>query len=309
VTAAPNRQHHNGIVAIVGTNASGKSELAVSLAESFDGEVVSADSRQVYRRLDIGTGKLDERERRGIPHHLIDVAEVTETRFSLADFQRLAYTAIDSILRRDRLPLLVGGTGLYVRAIVEGYQLVAAVPDLRRRAELEAMEIADLHRLFTQYNPSAAATIDPRNKRRVIRAIEIEEQGIKYPDNPSRSPRYRALQLGLTWPPEVLRQRITVRLQRRVEAGMIKEVEDLIAAGVPMEILDSLGLEYRHISRFLTGGYGSEEEFLEKLETAIYRFSRRQLSWFRKDESIVWLDTSQDYVSEARKLVAGFITG
>lgn len=307
MTATSNEQRRGTIVAIVGTNASGKSELALSLAEAFNGEVVSADSRQVYRGLDLGTGKLTNDEMRGIPHHLIDVAEVTETRFSLADFQRLAYEAIDSIAGRGHVPLLVGGTGLYVRAVVEGYQLVPAAPDLGRRAELEAMDNPDLHRLFAQYNPSAAATIDPRNKRRVIRAIEIEEQGVKYPDNPARSPRYRALQLGLTWPPDLIRQRIRARLKKRIDEGMLQEVERLIAAGVPLDVLDSLGLEYRHITRFLTGGYGSEEELLDKLETAIYRFSRRQLSWFKKDESIVWLDTNQDYVAQARRLVDAFI--
>jgi tRNA dimethylallyltransferase len=296
------------VVAIVGTNASGKSELAVTLAKVFEGEVVSADSRQVYRDLDIGTGKLTESEMRGVPHHLIDVADVDTTRFSLADFQRLAYRAIDDIQHRGRVPFLAGGTGLYVRAIVEGYQLVAAAPDLQRRAALERLSAEELFGLLATYDKSVADGVDPRNRRRIIRAIEILEQGVDYPLMPSNAPRYRVLQLGITWPPTVLRERIEARLARRMREGMVAEVAGLLARGVPLATLDSLGLEYRHVARLLTGDYRDEQELFDKLRTAIYRFSRRQLSWFRKDETIVWLDTERDFAAEAVSLVRDFLS-
>jgi tRNA dimethylallyltransferase len=297
------------VVAVVGTNASGKSELAVELAKVFDGEIVSADSRQVYRDLDIGTGKLTEHEMQGVPHHLLDVADAMTERFSLADYQQLAYEVIDDIQRRGRLPLLAGGTGLYVRAIVEGYELVAAPPNLQRRAELEGLNAQQLSSLLAEYDPLAANGIDPRNRRRIIRAIEILEQGVDYPLIPSKTPRYDALQLGVTWPPAVLRVRIEARLARRLREGMVEEVTKLMERGISVETLESLGLEYRHIARMLTGRYRDEEELFEKLGTAIYRFSRRQLSWFRKDDSIIWLDTGADYLSEAIDIVQIFLSG
>ena len=294
------------LVAVVGTNASGKSGLGVDLALALDGEVVSADSRQVYRGLDIGTGKLSAAEMRGVPHHLIDVADLAGHYFSLADYQRLAYAAIDGILERGRLPLLVGGTGLYVRAIVEGYQLVAAPPDYRRRDQLESLPATELWPLLASYDPAAAQRLDPRNTRRIIRAIEIVERGADFPHSFANEPRYQTLQLGVTWPPDVLRSRIEERLARRIDEGMIDEATRLMERGVPVEVMDSLGLEYRHLARLLTGGYRDRDELFEKLRTAIYRFSRRQMSWFRKEKSIIWLDTRADYRAEAVELVTNF---
>jgi tRNA dimethylallyltransferase len=309
VTVATVGRARRALIAVVGTNASGKSDLAVALAKAFDGEVVSADSRQVYRGLDIGTGKLTEPEMQGVPHHLVDVADVRTTRFSLADFQRLAYDAIDDIRHRGRVPFLVGGTGLYVRAIVEGYRLVAAVPDLRRRAELEVLSADELSSLLAAYDQTVASGVDPRNRRRVIRAIEIIEQGADYPLVHANAPRYDALQLGITWPPAVLRTRIEARLARRMREGMVEEVAGLMEHGVSLETLNSLGLEYRHVARLLTGEYRDEQELFDKLRTAIYRFSRRQLSWFRRDASIVWLDTGDDYLAAATRLVHDFLSG
>jgi tRNA dimethylallyltransferase len=297
------------LVAVVGTNASGKSALGVALAKIFDGEIVSADSRQVYRGLDIGTGKLDAQEMRGVVHHLIDVLDPTERRFSLAEYQRLAYDVIDDVRRRGRLPILVGGTGLYVRAVVEGYNLAEAPPDLGRRAQLETLPAADLWQLLASYDKSASEKIDPRNARRIIRAIEIIERGVEYPHTFANEPRYRTLQLGLTWPPDLLRARIDARLRNRLEVGMVEEAENLMARGLTAELMDSLGLEYRHLAKLVTGEYQDTEELFEKLRTAIYRFSRRQMSWFRKDESIIWLDAQRNYVDEAATLIEEFLQG
>ena len=166
-------------VAIVGTNASGKSALGVAVALRFGGEIISADSRQVYRGLDIGTGKLTRGEMQGIRHHLIDVMDL-ETRYSVADFQKSAYGLIGEITARGRLPIIVGGTGLYVRSVVDGYQLTRAQPDLALRDRLEHLTDDELHQRLTELAPDAAKTIDPRNRRRIIRAVEIREQGFVF---------------------------------------------------------------------------------------------------------------------------------
>jgi tRNA dimethylallyltransferase len=292
-------------VAIVGTNASGKSALGVAVALRFGGEVISADSRQVYRGLDIGTGKLTREEMQGIRHHLIDVMGL-ETRYSVADFQKSAYRLIAEITARGKLPIIVGGTGLYVRSVVDGYQLTTARPDLALRDRLEQLTNDELHQRLKELAPDAAKTIDPRNRRRIIRAVEIREQGFPFKTSHVNAPRYTFCQLGLTWPRDVLRERIKARLRTRLDEGMVQEVRNLLGEGVSFERLEALGLEYRFVARFLRGGYASEEELFDELSRAIYRFAMRQLAWFRRDESIVWLDHSRDYEQQAIELIESF---
>lgn len=292
-------------MAILGTNASGKSDLAVAVARQFSGEVVSADSRQVYRGLDLGTGKLSAVQMRGVPHHLIDVAEVG-TSFSLAHFQAQAYEAIDAIRARGRLPILAGGTGLYVRAVVAGYELVAAPPDAALRAALADTPTADLLALLAQKSPAAAGRVEPTNRRRIIRALEVQQHGVDDGLMRRASPRYDALQLGLTWPPAVLASRIEQRLAARLREGLIDEVRGLREAGHRDEVIDELGLEYRHVLRFLQGAYANESALATALATAIRQFAKRQIAWFRRDKGIHWLDTAGDYAAEARAQVAHF---
>ena len=293
-------------VAIVGTNASGKSALGVAVALRFSGEIISADSRQVYRGLDIGTGKLTRDEMQGIRHHLIDVMDLGR-RYSVADFQKSAYTLIDEITARGNLPIIVGGTGLYVRSVVDGYQLTRARPDLALRDRLERLSNDELHGLLNDLAPDAAKTIDPRNRRRIIRAVEIREQGFTFNTSHVNAPQYKFCQLGLTWPRDVLRERIKSRLRKRLDEGMVQEVRNLLSEGVSFEKLEALGLEYRFIARFLQGEYSDEEELFEELSRAIYRFAIRQLAWFRRDKSISWLDHSTDYKEQAFELIDGFI--
>jgi len=293
-------------VAIVGTNASGKSALGVAVALRFGGEVISADSRQVYRGLDIGTGKLSRDEMRGIRHHLIDVMDL-DTRYSVADFQKSAYGLIDEITVRGRLPIIVGGTGLYVRSVVDGYQLTRARPDLALRDRLEQLTNEELHKRLSELAPDAAQAIDPRNRRRIIRAVEIREQGFPVKTSHINAPQYKFRQLGLTWPRDVLRERIRTRLRERLDAGMIDEVRNLLSDGVSFARLDGLGLEYRFVARFLQGEYASEEELFDELSRAIYRFAMRQLAWFRRDRSIEWLDHDQDYEQQAFDRIESFI--
>jgi len=294
----------NGLVVILGTNASGKSDLGIRLAKHFGGEVVSADSRQVYRGLDLGTGKITPAQAATVRHHLIDVAEVTEY-YSLAQYQQAAYRAIDSIVQAGKLPFLVGGTGLYISAIVEGYELVEVPPNAALRDELEGLPLAQLVERLQQSDPEAAGRVDQSNRRRLIRAIEIAAAGQAHSAARKSSPRYHCLQLGLTWPREVLEQRIEKRLQERLGLGMIDEVAGLRARGVSDTRLDKLGLEYRYITRFLRGELGSLDDLRLQLRIAIRQFAKEQLTWFKRDKRIIWLDPFRDYFQEACDRIRG----
>jgi tRNA dimethylallyltransferase len=294
------------IVAIVGTNASGKSDLAIHLAKKFSGEIVSADSRQVYRGLQLGTGKVSLEQRAEIPHHLLDLVNVGED-FSLAHYQRLAYESIDGIIARGALPVMVGGTGLYTQAVIDGYQLVDVPPNPQWRTEIAAKTAEELADMLRAVNPATAARIELHNKRRLIRALEIAYGGVAYSSTRQQHARYRSLQLGVTWPRDILCERIDRRLRVRLELGMIDEVRELLKGGAPAPAVDALGLEYRHVLRYLTGAYASESELFEKLSMAIRKFARRQMSWFRRDSRILWLDTLGDYHAEAETHISNWL--
>ncbi len=286
------------LVVILGTNASGKSDLGIRLAKHFGGEVVSADSRQVYRGLDLGTGKVTPAQAGAVKHHLIDVADVSEY-FSLAQYQRAAYRAIDSIAQAGKLPLLVGGTGLYISAVVEGYELVDVPPNDPLRVELECLPLAQLVERLEKCDPQAASRIDQCNRRRLIRAIEIASTGRANSAAHKSSPRYDCLQLGLTWPREVLAARIEKRLRERLAHGMVDEVAGLRSQGVSDVRLDKLGLEYRFITRYLRGELGTLDNLRSQLGVAIRQFGKGQLTWFKRDHRIIWLDPFGDYFQEA----------
>ena len=291
------------MIVIEGTNASGKSSLGVKLAARFGGEIISADSRQVFRRLDLGSGKITPEEMEGVPHHLLDVRNPGEF-FSMADFQRLAYEAIDNILSRDRLPFLVGGTGLYVDAVADGYEISDKAPDHSLRAHLETFETPELYEMLKQKLPDT--DIDPRNRHRVMRALEKLEAGDDRPAG--KNPRYELLKLGVTWPREILKQRIDERLERRLQEGMVEEVRGLMNAGVSTEFLMKLGLEYRYLARYLLGEIGYDQMVLE-LGNAIKKFAKRQMTWFRREENLHWIDMTADPVAQASALIGPFLAG
>jgi tRNA dimethylallyltransferase len=286
------------LVVILGTNASGKSGLGLRLAEHFGGEIVSADSRQVYRGLDLGSGKITPAQAATVKHHLLDVAEVSEY-YSLARYQRAAYQAIDSIAGAGKLPFLVGGTGLYISAIVEGYQLVDVPPNDPLRAELESLPLSQLVQRLEKSDPGAAGRIDKNNRRRLIRAIEIASAGCARSAPRQSSPRYHCLQLGLTWPREHLEARIEKRLRERMATGMIEEVAGLRSRGVSDLRLEKLGLEYRYITRYLRGELPTLGDLRTQLAIAIRQFAKDQLTWFKRDSRIIWLDPFGDYFQEA----------
>ena len=289
------------VVAVVGTNASGKSALGIELAKRYGGEVISADSRQVFKGLDLGSGKVTAEEMQGVVHHLIDVREPNEF-FSMADFQKMSYAAIEDIRARGRLPMIVGGTGLYVDSVLDGYVLSDKEPDLAYRAELEKLTTPELYDMLMGLTPDAQ--VDRYNRNRVMRMIERIHDGDSAV--PTKEKRYESLRLGVSWPRDVLGQRIDERLERRLQEGMIEEVQGLMDRGATTEFLLGLGLEYRFITQYLLGEMG-REEMLEKLAIAIKQFAKRQMTWFRRNPDIVWLDMAGDYMSQACEVVDKFL--
>ena len=290
------------LIVIEGTNASGKSGLGVRLAKEFGGEIVSADSRQVFKGYDLGSGKITPEEMQGVPHALIDVCESNEF-FSMHDFQRLAYEAIDGMLARGVLPFLVGGTGLYVASVTDGYVMSDRAPDLAYRDELEKLDTPTLYEMLLHAAPGIE--IDAKNRNRVMRVLEKLHDG----DDavPRSQPRYDCLKLGVTWPREILKQRIDERLDRRLEQGMIDEVRSLLDAGASVEFMMKLGLEYRYITQYLTGEFATVDEMRDELSLAIKRFAKRQMTWFRRDKSIHWLDMAGDPFAEAKNRIETFL--
>ena len=295
------------LIVILGTTACGKSGLGVELARHVGGEIVSADSRQVYRGLDLGTGKVTEAEMGGVPHHLLDVVEPNES-YSVAQFQRDAYAAIDDILARGKVPLLVGGTGLYVRAVAEGYPFRDSQPKPALRAELEQKSASELYAMFQEKTGRTLSGGEENNRHRLVRTMEKILSGEDLTEAP-RAPRYQVLQLGMTYPREELCRRIDERLLRRLDDGMVEEVARLREEGATDAFLEGLGLEYRYILWYLTGKLPSKEALIDELGRAIKRFAKRQMVWFQKDRDVLWLDTAGDPLAQAIQAADAFLRG
>jgi tRNA dimethylallyltransferase len=280
------------VVAVVGPTAAGKSDLAVALAHGLGGEVVNGDSMQVYRGMDIGTAKLDEQQRRGVRHHLLDVLEVTEPA-TVAQFQRWARAAVDGSRGRGRTPVLVGGSALYVRAVLDRFEFPGTDPGLRARleADLAARGARALHEELARLDPEAADRILPSNGRRVVRAMEvIELTGRPFSATlPQHDYFYDDVrQIGLDVPRPALDQRIARRVDEMWAAGLVEEVRRLQEAGLAQGRTASRALGYAQVLQFLAGDL-TEDEARERTVTATRRFARRQDSWFRKDPRITWI--------------------
>lgn len=297
---------NNKLVVILGTNASGKSGLGIELALKFGAEIVSADSRQVFKGLDLGSGKVTKEEMKGVPHFLLDVAAPGDF-FSLMDYQKLAYEAIDDIVSRGKTPFLVGGTGLYVNAVVDGYNLTDAPVDEELRKKVEAMSLNELQDLITEKCSMGGIpeNLDMSNKRRLERAAEKLLMG--KPLNLESVKRYDTLCLGVTWERQKLYKRIEERLDRRLEQGMIEEVENLMKQGVSDDFLYKLGLEYRYIMMYLRGRFDSKAAFREKLFMEIRHLAKEQMTWFRKRQDITWLDMEGNPINQAEGLISNFL--
>ncbi|MBB5827976.1 tRNA (adenosine(37)-N6)-dimethylallyltransferase MiaA [Micromonospora carbonacea] len=289
------------VVAVVGPTAAGKSALSIALAHALGGEVVNADSMQLYRGMDVGTAKLTPVERDGVPHHLLDIWPVTEPA-SVAEYQRLARAAIDDILARGRVPLLVGGSGLYVRAVLERFEFPGTDPQLRARleAELAAVGPAPLHARLRAADPAAAEGILPGNGRRIVRALEvIELTGAPFTAAlPEPTPYYPSVQLGVDLDTAALDERIALRVDRMWADGLVDEVRGLLDRGLPEGRTASRALGYQQVLRFLAGEL-TEAEAHDETIRATRRFVRRQRSWFRRDPRIHWLDSADPGLAEA----------
>lgn len=291
------------LVIIAGTNASGKSGLGVSLAHRYGAEIVSADSRQVYRGLDLGSGKILPHEMKGVPHHLIDVAEPNDS-FTLTDFQDKAYAAIDDIHARGTKAFLVGGTGLYINAVADGFNISRMPVDNELREHLAATDIPELIRILEEKNPEILPRLDIHNKPRLECAAARAILGITRQE--PNSPHYETLLLGVTWPRPILYDRIRERLDRRLEEGMIDEVIRLREQGATDDFLYRLGLEYRYILMYLQGKFPSFNAFREKLFMEIRHLAKEQMTWFRKRSDIHWLDMTRNPEDEAAALLDRF---
>jgi tRNA dimethylallyltransferase len=300
------------IIVIVGPTASGKSDLAVKLAKKFNGEVISADSRQVYRGMDIGSGKVPRDKIRnrgyfykGVCHHLLDVASPRKT-FSVARYQRLALRAIQDIAQRGKIPIICGGTGFYIESLINGLRLPNVKPDPSLRKQLEKKNAPELFAMLKATDPERAKSIDPKNKRRLIRALEIIAAIGRVPPQKWQPLPHPILMIGISKNSETLKKLIEKRFFQRIKQGMLKEIARLhqpeIGCGISWQRLESLGLEYRYGAMLLQNKI-SNQEFIEKTLRAIYQYAKKQMTWFKKDKRINWIKN----VSQAEKLVKRFL--
>ena len=308
----------NKLITILGPTASGKSTLGIELAKEFDGEIVSADSRQVYRGLDIGTGKVTLEEQKLVPHHLLDVVEPMGN-FSLAHYQKLAFAAIDGIIKRGqpassagRLPFLVGGTALYIYAVVDNYNLSNVGPNAKQRQELERLSTTELQAILSHHtHPPILTSSDYQNPRRLIRAIEIVKttnQPIPALSPVVRTTGLNILQIGIKKSPQELKKLIAARLRKRIK-GIIIEVKNLhlpvgrqAKTGLSFKRLEELGLEYRFVAQYLQQkiSYG---EMIDAIQKESLQFTKRQMTWFKRDQRIHWVKNQ----TEAQKLIKNFL--
>jgi tRNA dimethylallyltransferase len=289
-------------VAVVGPTAAGKSALSLRLAEAIGGEVINADSMQLYRGMDIGTAKLTLAERDGVPHHLLDIWDVTQAA-SVSDYQRLARQAIAQIHARDRVPILVGGSGLYVRAAIDKLEFPGTDPAIRGGLEDELAQVGApaLHARLATADPAAAAAILPSNGRRIVRALEVLQlSGRPFSATlPQYESVYDTVQIGVERPRAEVDQRIADRVTRMWQLGLVEEVARLAAAGLRDGLTASRALGYAQVLRFLDGEL-SEAQAAEQTVVATRRFVRRQESWFRRDPRIQWISgTGADALSGA----------
>jgi len=290
------------LIVILGPTASGKSGLAVKLAKKFNGEIISADSRQVYKGMDIGTGKVTKKEMEGIFHYLLDVVS-PKRRFTVFQYRKLAINAINKILKKGKIPVLCGGTGFYIQAVVDGILIPEVPPDWKLRKKLEKKSLKELFFQLKKLDPKRAKKIDKKNPRRLIRALEVIIKTKKpIPALKKKPLPYPVLMLGIKKDFQTLKKLIKGRLLKRLKKGMIAEVKRLKKSGVSWKRLEDFGLEYRWITKFLQKKI-SFLEMKKELQKDIEHFAKRQMNWFKRDQKIRWVKNYK----EAEKLVKKFL--
>lgn len=301
------------IIVVLGPTATGKSALAVKLARVLKGEIISADSRQVYKGLDIGSGKITPAEMKGVPHHLLDVASPkSRNKFTVAQFQKMGQKIVQEIIERGNVPIICGGSAFYIQALVDGITLPEVLPNPKLRARLEKMPLKKLQAMLKKLDPRRFAEIDQDNPVRLIRAIEIATELGKVPalkkssEKSEHSP-YNPLFIGLNLSADELHKKIKKRLDSRLQDGMINEVAQLHKDGVTWKRLESFGLEYRAIAEFLQKKI-SAEEMSDKIETETRQFAKRQMTWFKKDRRIKWFSPKAADWPHIKKIALSFLT-
>jgi tRNA dimethylallyltransferase len=303
------------VIAIVGPTASGKTALGVWLAQKLDGEIISADSRQVYKGLNIGTGKVTKKEMAGVPHHLLDITS-PKRQLSADDFVKKGTLALAKILQNKHIPIVVGGTGYYADTLLGRMTLPQVPPNPALRAKLDKKNVQELFVLLKKKDPRRAATIEPHHKRRLVRALEVAEALGKNPSKevamggvpPAKQP-YEVLWLGLNPSPEILQKKIAARLHARMKLGMVHEAKQLHAKGLSYKRMEELGLEYRSLARLLQKKI-TKEKMMQELERAIVQYAKRQNRWFKRNPTIVWITNppaGQAGKTEALKLAKKFL--
>ncbi len=283
------------LIIILGQTATGKSDFAVQVAKEIGGEVISADSRQVYKGLDLGTGKITTREMKGIPHHMLDVVSPKKV-FTVQDFKTKAEKIIKQIEKKNKIPIICGGTGFYIDALLSGQVLPEVPPNKKLRVTLAKKSKEELFKILHKLDKERAKTIDKDNPVRLIRAIEIATTLGKVPSlGTSPTGTYDVLYIGLTLPNEILKKNICTRLLSRIKKGMIKEVKDLHEKQkISWKRMDKLGLEYRYCARYLQRKI-SRQEMIENLYTEIWHYAKRQKTWFKRNEKILWINPKEIY--------------
>ena len=296
------------MITILGPTASGKTPLAAALAKEIDGEIISADSRQVYRRMDIGTGK-DLEEYDGVPYHLIDICE-PGTKYNLFQYQQDFFDAYNNIIGNGKTPILCGGTGLYIEAVLKGYKLSPVPQNQELRERLEGKSLTELTQILMALKEKNGSnmhnTTDVDSCQRAIRAIEIETYNIEHPMPLRELPPIPSLIVGVNIDREQRREKITRRLKARLEGGMVEEVKALLDEGIPADDLIYYGLEYKFVTEYLIGKTTYEEMF-QRLEIAIHQFAKRQMTWFRGMErrgfTIHWIEAMQPMEEKVKQIM------
>ena len=302
------------IIVVLGPTATGKSDVAVQLAKAFNGEIISADSRQVYKGMDLGSGKITKKEMAGIPHYLLDIIK-PQTYFSVAKYKKLADKAIEEIIKKNKTPIICGGTGFYIDSIVKNITFPEVLPNQKLRKELGKKSVEKLFDMLKKLDPKRAKAIDKNNPVRLIRAIEIAKELGYVPEVEEMPQKYDFIFIGLDLPDQVLKERINIRLIKRIKAGMIKEIENLHKDGVSWKRLESFGLEYRQTALFLQNKI-TREKMIENLNREIWNFVKRQRTWFKRNppvlqkatawqsKKIVWINPlKKSDIIKAEKLV------
>ena len=277
----------NKLIVIVGPTASGKSDLAVEIAKKFNGEVVSADSRQVYKGMDIGTGKITKSEMQGIPHYLLDVSS-PKRRFSVAQYQKKANDTIKKIYKKRKIPIICGGTGFYIQSVIDGIIIPEVKPDWKFRNLLEKKSSEQLFQMLKYLDSRRAENIDKHNKRRLVRAIEIIVKTKKHIPILQKKEKFDLLILGITRDKMELQKRIKERLEKWLKQGIIEEVKRLKKSGLSWKRIEEFGLEYKFIAYQLQNKM-EYNEMVERLQKAIENYAKRQMTWFKRDKRIYWL--------------------